>query len=115
MTAIAYFMFYGIPFGIAILCTKVHDEILNTLAWITAVFQEDFIVGMTFLCLASFLCVPLNIPYSINELFIAYCFIERFNMFCGVMLFLFVDPIMFVASSLLPFFLTRLLCENIVG
>ena len=84
------------------------------LAWISVVFAEDILVGATTLIVMSVVSVPLNIPYAINELFLAYCFIKKFSMFGGILLFLIVDPALFAFSSILPWFLTKMMCEPIV-
>lgn len=70
---------------------------------------------MTILIVGTIISVTLNMPYSINELIVAYCFIKKWGMLGGVSLFLIVDPVLFAVSSLLPCFLTRHLCKNLVG
>lgn len=84
------------------------------LAWISVVFAEDILVGATTLIVISVVSVPLNIPYAINELFLAYCFIKKFSMFGGILLFLIVDPAMFAFASILPRFLTKMMCEPVI-
>ena len=114
-TTFAYMFFYGVPFSIAYLCSKSHEQLIDTLAWIVDIFMGDFRFGMALLFLGSIISVPLNIPYAINEVFMSYCFIRRWGMFVGVSVFLLVDPIIFAISSLLPFFLTRMLCSKLVS
>ena len=85
------------------------------LEWLAEIFEDNFWKGLGIFFGITMGTVPLNIPYTMSGLLLAYCMARRFGTFAGFIVDALIDPIIFAIASIVPFVMTRLCCKNSCG
>lgn len=110
--ALVYTLLFASPIINALIIVLLHKYVINLLTWITDIFMKDFWLGLGIVQAITMVTVPLNIPYTLTAIFLAYCMAMKFGSFTGLLIDTLIDPIIFSLASIFPFVATRLFCKD---
>ena len=72
---IVFTLLLALPTINTIVIVLLHEPVINLLSWILELFADNFWIGLGMVQAISMVTVPLNFPYTLTAIFLAYCLV----------------------------------------